>query len=79
VTADIEPDGKGIPILLKQYLKLGGKLLAFNVDPIFSNALDGLILVDLRHTAPAILNRYMGPASARQFLSYHQRASLLAS
>jgi putative hemolysin len=79
VTSDIELDGKGIPILLKQYLKLGGKLLAFNVDPLFSNALDGLILVDLRQTAPAILNRYMGPAGARQFLSYHQRASLLAS
>jgi putative hemolysin len=79
VTSDIEPDGKGVPILLKQYLKLGGKLLAFNVDPIFSNALDGLILVDLRQTAPAILNRYMGPAGARQFLSYHRRASLLAS
>jgi putative hemolysin len=79
VTSDIEPDGKGIPILLKQYLKLGGKLLAFNVDPIFSNALDGLILVDLRQTPPAILNRYMSPAGARQFLSYHQRASLLAS
>jgi len=75
VTADIEPDGKGIPILLKQYLKLGGKLLAFNLDPAFSNALDGLILVDLRHTAPAILNRYMGPAGAGNFLSYHQEPS----
>lgn len=79
VTADIEPDGKGIPILLKQYLKLGGKLLAFNLDPAFSNALDGLILVDLRHTAPAILNRYMGPAGAGNFLSYHQRAKSVAA
>jgi putative hemolysin len=79
VTADIEPDGKGIPILLKQYLKLGGKLLAFNVDPLFSNALDGLILVDLRQTPIAILNRYMGRDGARQFLRYHQRANLPAA
>ncbi len=48
--SDIETDGKGVPILLKQYLKLGGKLLGFNVDPSFSETLDGLVLVDLRQT-----------------------------
>jgi len=32
---DIEPDGKGIPVLLRQYLKLNGKLCAFNIDPAF--------------------------------------------
>ena len=73
MTADIEADGKGIPVLLKQYLKLGGRLLAFNVDPVFSDALDGLILVDLRQTAPAVLNRYMGREGTRQFLGYHLR------
>ena len=45
--AEIEPDGKDIPVLLRQYLKLGGKLLAFNVDPDFSSVVDGLIVVDL--------------------------------
>jgi putative hemolysin len=72
ITADIEADGKGIPVLLKQYLKLGGKLLSFNIDPVFSNALDGLILVDLRQTPPAILQRYMGRDGVKQFLGYHQ-------
>jgi hypothetical protein len=33
-------------------MRLGGKLLAFNVDPAFSNVLDGLILVDLVQTEP---------------------------
>jgi hypothetical protein len=32
---DIEPDRKGVPVLLRQYLKLGGRMLAFNVDPAF--------------------------------------------
>jgi putative hemolysin len=72
VTADIEADGKGIPILLKQYLKLGGKLLGFNVDPGFGDALDGLIFVDLRQTAPAVLQRYLGKDGLKQFLGYHQ-------
>ena len=47
VVSDLEFDDKGVPILLKQYLKLGGKLLGFNVDPNFSDVLDGLILVDV--------------------------------
>lgn len=55
--SDIEADGKGLPILLKQYLKLGGEVLAFNVDQRFANAVDGLLLVDLRKANPTILSR----------------------
>lgn len=58
--ADLEADGKSIPVLLRQYLKLGGQLLAFNVDPKFGNCLDGLIVVDLSRTDPRLLDRYMG-------------------
>ncbi len=46
--AQIEPDHKGIPVLLRQYLRLGGRILAFNVDGEFGNVLDGLMVVDLR-------------------------------
>ncbi len=74
IIADIEPDGKGIPILIKQYLKLGGKMLGFNLDPAFSNALDGLILVDLSKTSAAILERYMGKPGAAAFLARHHAA-----
>ncbi|HEX4228313.1 MAG TPA: GNAT family N-acyltransferase [Bryobacteraceae bacterium] len=69
--ADIETDQKGVPILLKQYLRLGGKLLGFNVDSNFSNALDGLIVVDLVKTDPRLLERYMGKEGAVAFLAYH--------
>jgi putative hemolysin len=71
--SEIEADGKGAPILLKQYLKLGGRLLGFNIDPDFSNVLDVLIMVDLRQTAPAILARYMGRQGAETFLARHTR------
>jgi len=69
--ADMESDGKGVPILVKQYLKTGGRLLAFNVDPGFSGALDALILVDLR-TAPApLLERFLGKPAAASFAACH--------
>lgn len=71
IIADLEPDGKGVPVLLRQYLKLGGKLLGFNVDPRFSRCLDGLIVVDLAQTDRAMLNRYMGERT-ESFLRYHR-------
>jgi putative hemolysin len=64
----IEPDGKDIPVLLRQYLKLNAKLLGFTVDASFGNVLDGLVLVDLDHVDPAILARYMGKPALQQFL-----------
>jgi putative hemolysin len=69
--AQIESDGKGVPILLKQYLKLGGRLLGFNLDDQFADALDGLVVVDLRATDAGVLAKYMGEAGARTFLDYH--------
>ena len=69
--ADIESKLKSAPILLKQYLKLGGKLVGFNVDPSFSNVLDGLILVDLTESDPRVLERYFGKDGIRSFLAYH--------
>jgi putative hemolysin len=68
---DVETDRKGLPILLRQYAKIGGKLLGFNVDRKFSNVLDGLVVVDLRKTEPAVLERYMGREAAKKFRERH--------
>jgi putative hemolysin len=72
---DVETDGKGLPILLRQYAKVGGKLLGFNVDRKFSNVLDGLVVVDLRQTEAAVLERYMGREGAARFRAVHQTAT----
>jgi putative hemolysin len=71
LVSDVEPDGKGVPILLRQYLKLGGRLLGFNVDPAFSNSIDCLIMVDLLQTDARVLNKYMGREHAEVFLAFH--------
>ena len=73
LVADLERDGKGVPILLRQYLKTGGKLLAFNVDRGFSHVLDALIMVDLRSAPAAILERYFGKREAARFIEWHRK------
>ena len=67
-----ESDEKGVPILIKQYLKMGGRMLGFNVDKDFGDCIDGLIMVDLRQTDERVLQKYMGKEGAREFLSRHQ-------
>jgi putative hemolysin len=69
--SDLEEDGKGLPILLKQYARVGGKLVGFNLDRKFSDVIDGLVIVDLRLTDPAVLERYMGKDGHAGFRRYH--------
>jgi len=71
VVASIENDGKGVPVLLRHYLKLNARLLAFNVDPDFANALDGLVVVDLRRSDPKLLQRFMGPEGWNAYARFH--------
>lgn len=70
--AEIETNYQGVPVLLRHYLKLGGKLLCFNIDPDFSHVLDGLILVDLTRTDKRILDRYIGKTDSVKFLELHK-------
>lgn len=70
--ADIESGNKGIPILLRQYLRLGGQILEFNVDDQFNDALDGLIMLDLLQTEPKTLARYMGRDEVARFHAWHR-------
>jgi putative hemolysin len=75
--SDIECDQKGIPVLLRHYVKLGGKMVGFSLDRSFSNGLDGLIMVDLTKCDTKLLRHYMGKEGAAAFLTYHQEKPLL--
>jgi putative hemolysin len=55
----------GVPVLLRQYLRLGGRVAAFHVDRNFSDTLDGLLIVDLRETPEKMLAKYVGPVKFR--------------
>jgi putative hemolysin len=75
----MEPDGKGLPILLKQYLKLGARLVGFNVDAGFGDVVDGMIVVDLLRTDERALQKYMGREQAAAFLASHRPGGSAAS
>jgi putative hemolysin len=69
--ADLEADGKPMPVLLRQYLKLNGKLLGLNIDPQFGNVLDGLMLFDILDIPRPVLNKYMGLDKVPDYLARH--------
>lgn len=60
LVADVEPDSKSIPVLLRQYLRLGGRMLSFGIDNDFGGTLDCLVMVDMTQTPRRILDRYCG-------------------
>jgi hypothetical protein len=55
----------GVPVLLRHYLRLGGRVAAFHVDRNFSDTLDGLLIVDLREAPPKLLAKYVGSHNFR--------------
>lgn len=44
---DVDQHNSGLPVLLKKYLGLNAKIIAFNVDPKFNNCVDGLLVLDI--------------------------------
>lgn len=45
--AEVDPNETAMPVLLKKYLLLNAKIIGFNRDPRFNDALDGLMVLDL--------------------------------
>ena len=69
--ADLEAEFAGVPILLRQYLRLGAKLLGFNVDKNFNDAIDCLIFLDLTNANNRTLANYMGKDGLATYLGHH--------
>ncbi|MBZ9787269.1 lysophospholipid acyltransferase family protein [Psychroflexus sp. CAK57W] len=42
---EIEPGNLRLPVLIKKYIKQNAKVVAFNVDPLFNNSVDGLMYI----------------------------------
>lgn len=52
-----------LPVLLRKYFSCGARVACFNVDPLFSNCLDGLILLKACDFPPAMLRSLVRPLS----------------
>lgn len=71
VVSRLDPRGRGVPVLLRQYLKLDARAVAFSIDPAFSHVLDALTVVDLPSVPLPMLRRFMGRAGADSYLAHH--------
>lgn len=69
IISDLQHDAKGLPALFRKYPELGGRLLAFSLDPQFNNTLDGFIFIDLTEANRRLLEFYMGRDCSAQYLT----------
>ncbi len=44
---DLEPSMLRMPVLLKKYIKQNAKVVAFNIDPLFNDVVDGLMYIKI--------------------------------
>lgn len=44
---EVEPGNLRLPVLIKKYIKQNARVVAFNVDPLFNNAVDGLMYIKI--------------------------------
>lgn len=67
--ANLDALGAQVPMLYRQYVDLcepgGARFLAFGVDPAFSDAIDGLIEVDISRMREKKRQRYLGEPDTR--------------
>jgi hypothetical protein len=71
LVSSIERDGKGVPVLFRQYSKFDFRVVGFNVNRYFSSTVDGLMYVDLRKVKSTVLRRYMGDRGYDEYANYH--------
>ena len=56
----IEPDGKGLPVLVKQYHQLGATFHCVAIDPNFASTPGLLLSVDVPSAPKRLLKLYLG-------------------
>jgi putative hemolysin len=55
--SEIENSHIKIPVLLRQYMNLNAKIICFNIDPKFSDCLDGFLVVDMQNIPQEMLEK----------------------
>lgn len=55
--SEIETTHLKVPVLLRQYIALNAKIICFNIDPKFSDSLDGFLVVDMEKIPVEMLEK----------------------
>ncbi|MBQ4818935.1 lysophospholipid acyltransferase family protein [Aquimarina sp. MMG016] len=68
---EVEPGSLRIPVLIKKYIKQNAKVVAFNVDPLFNNAVDGLMYIRIadlpESTVKPVMEEFQAELEQRYF------------
>ena len=57
IISEVETRHMKVPVLLRQYIALNGKIICFNIDPKFADCLDGFLVVDMKQIPPEMLEK----------------------
>jgi putative hemolysin len=68
---ELEPNELRLPVLIKKYVKQNAKVVAFNVDPLFNNAVDGLMYIRIadlpESTVKPVLEEFQAEMESKYF------------
>ncbi|MDB5014513.1 MAG: family N-acetyltransferase [Daejeonella sp.] len=57
IISEVETTHMKVPVLLRQYIALNAKIICFNIDPKFSDSLDGFLMVDLENIPQEMIEK----------------------
>ncbi|MFN2262452.1 MAG: GNAT family N-acyltransferase [Psychroflexus sp.] len=67
---ELETNNLRLPVLIKKYIKQNAKVVAFNVDPLFNNSVDGLMYIRIKDlpesTVKPVLEEFQAELEQRQ-------------
>lgn len=76
---EVEPGSLRIPVLIKKYIKQNAKVIAFNVDPLFNNAIDGLMYIRIadlpESTVKPVMEEFQAELEKKYFDSQNEPES----
>jgi hypothetical protein len=68
---ELEPNELRLPVLIKKYVKQNAKVVAFNVDPLFNNAVDGLMYIRIadlpESTVKPVMEEFQSEMESKYF------------
>ena len=66
---EVEPGSLRLPVLIKKYIKQNARVVSFNVDPLFNNAIDGLMYIKVKdipaRTVQPVLEEFQASLEAK--------------
>jgi len=70
IIEELESENLRLPVLIKKYIKQNARVVAFNVDPHFNNAVDGLMYIRIKDlpesTVKPVLEEFQAELEAQQ-------------